>query len=370
VIERADHRDKPTMRNMLDARILIVDEDPQTVGVLHTMLSEVGYRSVESTDDLPGVLERYRAFRPDLTLFAITTPSRHGFAVMSQLTALAEADYVSVLVMTASSERTMRLHALQSGAKDFLTKPVDRVEAITRIRNLVEVRMLHAAARQQKRTLAETVTLRTADLRAANEELRATRLEIILRLGQLAESHDSGAAGHIARVTHSVARLGHALGLDPATCERLFHASAMHDVGKIGIADRILRKKGRLVPEEMVIMQTHTSIGAQVLRGSGHELMAMAEQIALTHHEKWDGSGYPNGLRGEEIPLAGRIVAVCDVYDALTSVRSYKQAWSQADAMDEIGRKRGTHFDPAAVRAFERILPQVADVYPSQQLAG
>jgi putative two-component system response regulator len=358
------------MQDTLDAKILIVDEDPQTVGVLRTMLSRAGYRTVESTSDLRRAPMHYLSFRPDLTLFALTPPFEDGFEALGQLKALAEDDYVSVLVMSASSERTMRLHALESGAKDFLVKPVDRVEAITRIRNLVEVRQLHTAVLRQKELLTETVALRTSELRAANEELHATRLEIILRLGRLAESHDSDAAGHISRVTHAVARLGAALGLDAPTCERLFHASAMHDVGKIGITDRILRKKGRLTPEETVIMRTHTSIGARVLRGSGHELMTMAEQIALTHHEKWDGSGYPNGLKGEEIPLVGRIVAVCDVFDALTSVRSYKKAWSHADAMDEIVKHRGTHFDPVAVRAFERILPQVAELHLQQQRAG
>jgi putative two-component system response regulator len=214
------------------------------------------------------------------------------------------------------------------------------------------------------------VALRTTELRTANAELHATRLEIILRLGRLAESHDSDAAGHIARVTHSTACLGRELGLSDEACERLFHASALHDVGKIGITDRILRKQGRLEPEEMAIMRTHTSIGARVLHGSGHELMTMAEQIALTHHEWWDGSGYPGGLRGKDIPLAGRIVAVCDVYDALTSVRSYKEAWSRADAMDELGKHSGTQFDPAAVRAFERVLPQMADQQPHQRMAG
>ncbi len=358
------------MREALSARILIVDEDPQTVGVLRAMLSKAGYHSVESTTDPRLAPEQYRRFRPDLTLFALAQPYQDGFAVMAELQAQAEDDYLSILVMSATSERTMRLHALESGAKDFLTKPVDRVEAITRIKNLVEVRMLHTAALEQQRVLTDTVALRTAELRAANAELHDTRLEIIIRLGRLAESHDSDAAGHIARVTHSSARLGNALGLDAATCERLFHASAMHDVGKIGISDRILRKKGRLDPAEMAIMRTHTSIGAQVLHGSGHELMTMAEQIALTHHEKWDGSGYPNGLRGEAIPLVGRIVAVCDVFDALTSVRSYKEAWSHADAMDEIGKRSGSHFDPTMVRAFEKVLPMVASYSAPARMAG
>lgn len=347
------------MREALSARILIVDEDLQTVGTLRSMLAKAGYQHVESTTDTRLAPEHFQRFHPDLTLLALASPYQDGFAVMAQLQALAQDDYLAVLVLSASSERTMRRHALESGAKDFLTKPLDRVEAVTRIHNLVEVRLLHSAALDQKRLLEETVALRTTELRAANAELHDTRLEIILRLGRLAESHDSDAAGHIARVTHSASCLGEALGLDAETCQRLFHASAMHDVGKIGITDRILRKKGPLVPAEVAVMQTHTSIGAKVLDGSTHELMTMAAEIALTHHEKWDGSGYPAGLMGKEIPLSGRIVAVCDVFDALTSSRAYKHAWSTTDAMTEIRKKSGQHFDPTVVRAFERALPQV-----------
>ncbi|HTK55502.1 MAG TPA: HD domain-containing phosphohydrolase, partial [Gemmatimonadales bacterium] len=360
----------PVMREPLRARILIVDEDTHTVGVLRAMLSKAGYRSVESTTDPRLAPHHARSFRPDLTLLALTPPFEESFAVMAALQALAEDDYLSILVMSASSERTMRLHALESGAKDFLAKPVDRLEAITRIRNLVEVRMLHSAALDQQRTLTETVALRTAELRAVNAELHGTRLEVILRLGRLAESHDQDAAGHIARVTAASARLGAELGLDAETCAHLFHASAMHDVGKIGISDQILRKKGRLDPVEMAIMRTHTSIGAEVLHGSGHALMMMAEEIALTHHEQWDGSGYPHGLRGDAIPLVGRIVTVCDVFDALTSVRAYKQAWSRADAMAHIRARSGIQFDPAVVRGFERVLPALATTYTSERMAG
>lgn len=348
------------MREALHARILIVEEDPLTTRTLRSILQKAGYNAVESVAELHLVPDQVRSFHPDLTLFGLTAPYHHGFAMLSRLQSLAGDDYLSVLVMSHTNERTMRLRALESGAKEFLTRPLDRLEVLTKIRNLIEVRMLHTAALDQRRLLTETVALRTSELRVANAELHATRLEIILRLGRLAESHDSDAAGHIARVTHSAACVGRALGLSPETCEHLFHASALHDVGKIGITDRILRKQGRLDAEEMAIMQTHTRIGAQVLHGSDHEMMNMAEQIALTHHEQWDGGGYPNGLCGTDIPLVGRIVAVCDVYDALTSVRSYKVAWSKADALDEIGVKSGKHFDPAVVRAFEQVLPEVA----------
>lgn len=358
------------MKESLTAKILIVDDDPHIVRILRAMLGKAGYGAVESVVHPGMAVALYRHFRPDLTLFALTPPYQRGFALMAELRALAEDDYLSILVMSSSGERTLRLRALESGAKDFLTKPIDRIEAITRINNLVEVRMLHRAALDQRRLLTETVGLRTAELRASNAELQATRLEVILRLGRLAESHDGDAAGHIARVTHSATQLAGALGLDAESCGRLFHASAMHDVGKIGVPDQILRKRGRLDAGEMAIMRTHTAIGARVLQGSGDALMTMAEQIALTHHEKWDGSGYPQGLRGDEIPLAGRIVAVCDVFDALTSKRTYKEAWSRADAMGEISRSSGTHFDPDVVRAFVRHVDIVARVSLPARMAG
>jgi putative two-component system response regulator len=354
------------MHEHLDARILIAGEDPRVITVLRKILMREGYRAVETTGDLDRAPDLFRAYRPALTILGFTAPYHLGFTVMARLHELAAGDPLSILVMSPTRERMLHLRALEAGARDFLTTPVDRLEAITKIRNLIEARLLHTAVLDQRRVLAETVALRTSELRDANIELHATRLEIILRLGRLAESHDSDAAGHISRVTHSAAALGEALGLPREACEHLFHASALHDVGKIGVTDRILRKEGRLDPGEMAVMRTHTSIGARVLHGSDQPMMVMAEKIALTHHERWDGLGYPHGLCGREIPLAGRIVAVCDVYDALTSVRSYKSAWSRADAMDEIGKNSGTHFDPEVVRAFERVLPRLTD----QRMAG
>jgi putative two-component system response regulator len=302
-----------------------------------------------------------------LILLDLTMPHLDGFQVMKQLQETAQDDYLSVLVLTANSERAIRLRALESGAKDFLTKPVDRVEALTRIRNLLEVRLLHIAALDLNRVLEDKVQERTEELRTTNLELQATRLEVILRMGWVAEMRDTDTSAHISRVSRSCACLGKAIGLDERRCELLLNASAMHDVGKVGIPDHILLKPGKLEPDEMNVMKTHAGIGAMVLRGSSYELMKMAEEIALTHHEKWDGSGYPNGLRGEEIPLVGRIVSVCDVFDALTSERPYKQAWPIAPAVAEIESGSGAHFDPQLVLAFCRVLPEILDIRNQQE---
>ena len=343
----------------LGARILIIDDDPQIVSFLEHMLRTAGYRAVQSTTDSRDAAMLYQKFRPDLILLDLTMPLVDGFEVMAQLRTIVQDDYLSVLVLTASADRDVRLRALESGAKDFLTKPVDRVEALTRIKNLLEVRLLHIEALHQNHELEAMVTARTAELRTANEELNASRLEVILRMGWLAESRDQDTADHISRVTRSCACLGRAIGLDERRCELLMNASAMHDVGKVGIPDQILRKKGRLEPEEMEVMKTHTRIGANVLRGSSHELMQMAAEIALSHHEKWDGSGYPNALCGEAIPLVGRIVAVCDVFDALMSERPYKPAWTTDSAIAEIERCSGAHFDAHLVSAFLGVMPDI-----------
>lgn len=343
----------------LGARILIVDDDPQIVAFLEHMLRTAGYTAVQSTTDSRDAATLYQKFRPDLILLDLTMPLVDGFEVMAQLRTIVQDDYLSVLVLTASADRDVRLRALESGAKDFLTKPVDRVEALTRIKNLLEVRLLHIEALHQNHELEAMVAARTAELRTANDELNASRLEVILRMGWLAESRDQDTADHISRVTHSCACLGRAIGLDARHCELLMNASAMHDVGKVGIPDQILRKRGRLEPEEMEIMKTHTRIGANVLRGSSHELMQMAAEIALTHHEKWDGTGYPNALCGEAIPLVGRIVAVADVFDALMSERPYKAAWTTDAAVAELERCSGAHFDAHLVEAFVRVMPDV-----------
>jgi putative two-component system response regulator len=346
----------------LGARILIVDDDPQIVAFLEHMLRTEGYTAVQSTTDSRDASTLYQNFRPDLILLDLSMPLVDGFEVMAQLRTIVQDDYLSVLVLTASANRDIRLQALESGAKDFLTKPVDRLEALTRIKNLVEVRLLHIEALSQNHELEAMVTARTAELRTAVDELNASRLEVILRMGWLAESRDQDTAEHISRVTHSCACLGRAIGMDERHCELLMNASAMHDVGKVGIPDRILRKQGRLEPEEMEIMKTHTRIGANVLRGSTHELMQMAAEIALTHHEKWDGTGYPNGISGEAIPLVGRIVAVCDVFDALMSKRPYKAAWTTDSAIAEIERCSGAQFDAHLVQAFLGVMPEILTI--------
>jgi putative two-component system response regulator len=191
------------------------------------------------------------------------------------------------------------------------------------------------------------------------EELRATRLEIVQRLGLAAEYKDNETGLHVIRMSHFARILGLAAGMTEHEADDLLHAAPMHDVGKIGVPDRVLLKPGRFSPEEREVMETHTTIGASILAGSSAPLLRLAEEIALTHHERWDGTGYPNGLAGEDIPLPGRIVAVCDVFDALLSRRPYKEPWPLAEAVKEIRDQRGKQFDPALVDAFLLLAPRL-----------
>jgi putative two-component system response regulator len=244
------------------------------------------------------------------------------------------------------------LRALDQGARDYLTKPFDRSELLARVRNLIEAHRLHKLVRDENALLEARVHERT-------RELRNTRLQIVQRLGRAAEYRDNETGYHILRMSHTSALLARSLGWDPGRCELLLHASPMHDIGKIGIPDHILLKPGKLSPEEWEIMKTHTTIGAHILEGDDSDVLTLAREIALTHHEKWDGTGYPQGLAADDIPVAGRIVAIADVFDALTSERPYKTAWGVDQAVDFLKHNSGAHFDPALIEVFIGRLPEV-----------
>lgn len=339
---------------LLHAKILVVDDDPTIVMMLKDLLSTAGFTTIRSTTDARQVLCLYQEWQPDLILLDIHMAYLDGFEVMAQLKPV-EQDYLPILVLTGDTMPEVRQRALEVGAKDFLNKPFDSIEALTRIRNMLEVRLLRNALREHNAWLEAKVQERT-------QELQETRLEIIRRLGRAVGYRDNATGLHVIRMSYYAALLARAAGMSPEECELLFHASPMHDIGKIGIPDRILLKPGRLDADEWAVMRTHTTIGAEMLSGHASELMQMAYLTALTHHEKWDGTGYPQGLQGEAIPLVGRITAISDVFDALTSSRPYKHAWSVEDAVAEIDRRRGTHFDPDLVERFCELVPELLEI--------
>jgi putative two-component system response regulator len=341
--------------DLFNAKILVVDDESANVILLERLLGSQGFRHVRGVTDPREAVEIYRAERQDLVLLDLRMPHMSGMQVMAELNALEAGSYAPVLVMTAETDRKTRLEALQGGAKDFVTKPYDHLEVLSRIRSQLEVRLLHKRLESNAAHLEEMVKQRT-------EELFSTRLEVVRRLGRAAEYRDNETGLHIIRMSKMSAALAKRSGMSPAECDLILNASPMHDIGKIGVPDAVLLKPGKLDASEWEKMKLHPTIGSEILSGHDSDLMNMACDIARCHHEKWDGSGYPAGLAGTDIPLAARIIAIADVFDALTSDRPYKKAWSVADALAEMERMAGTHFDPQLMKCFLDVMPEVHDI--------
>jgi len=277
---------------------------------------------------------------------------------MEALTEIETEGYLPVLVLTA--EPAHKLRALQSGAKDFVSKPFDQIEVLTRIYNILEIRLLYKNLRIYNETLELRVEERIA-------ELRESYRETVLALTRAAEDKDEDTGLHIHRISYYCQEFAAELGMSSNFCDDIFYGSPMHDIGKIGIPDHILLKPGGFTPEEWQIMKTHTTLGHRILTNSKSPYLKMGADIALNHHERWDGSGYPNGLKGEAIPVSARIMNICDVYDALRSKRPYKPALSHAQATEIImhgdDRIRPEHFDPQIFEAFKKKHETFRNIY-------
>lgn len=337
------------------ARILIVDDEPANLRLVCKILQTDGYQQLEAIQDPRQVIPSMQRQPADLILLDINMPYLDGFQILQQLAALKMPLLPPILVLTAQARSDVMLKAFALGARDFVSKPFDRPELLARVRNLLDAHLAHRWVHQQNHVLEQMVSSRT-------RALQETQIEVVRRLGRAAEYRDNETGAHILRMSHIAELLARASGLSDQESEQILHASPMHDVGKIGISDQILLKPGRLTPEERSIMEQHTLIGADILSGSGSPLLEMAEIIALTHHEKWDGSGYPRGLSAEAIPLCGRITAIADVFDALTSERPYKRAWDFAEAVAFMRTNAGSHFDPHLIECFDELLPEIQQV--------
>jgi putative two-component system response regulator len=321
------------------------------------VLQRFGFSNLHGVCDGRAVLHAVLDFRPDIVLQDLHMPGVDGLALISEIMSLqGRRSYLPILVLTADSSREARDAALAAGARDFLTKPYDSGEVFLRVRNLIETRLLHLELQRQNAALSRSCEART-------EELEVAKLEILERLARAADFRDESTHGHTTRVGELAARIATQLGLTEAEIEHIRIAARLHDIGKIGLSDSILMKPGPLGPAEFEAQEKHTLIGADILSGSRFPILKLAEEIALTHHESWDGTGYPRGLRGDDIPICGRIVAVADVFDALTHERAYKHAWRLDDAVEEIKLQSGVKFDPAVVDAFL----QVAAAYVSSE---
>ena len=315
-------------------RLLLVDDEPTNLQVLRHIL-QADYRLLFATDG-ERALQVAREQRPDLVLLDIMMPHMDGYAVCCALKADAATASIPVIFITALDDSQDETAGFDVGGVDYLTKPVSPPVVRARVRtHLSLVRM---------------------------DELRETRLQIVQRLGRAAEYKDNETGMHVIRMSHFSKLLALAAGHSPAWAEDLLNAAPMHDVGKIGIPDAVLRKPGPLDADEWDTMRRHPEIGAEIIGEHPSGVLQLAREIALAHHEKWDGSGYPRGLAGEAIPLSARIVAIADVFDALTTRRPYKEPWPVQDALDHIAAQAGKHFDPALVALFAPLLPQLLEV--------
>lgn len=334
-----------------NARILVVDDQPGNVRLLEVFLGDAGYTRVEGITDPTLVLESMDREAVDLILLDMRMPVLDGLSILSLLQDAIHQEGLQVIVLTAQTERETRLAALSRGARDYLVKPFDTEEVLCRIQNALESRFLYQDREGEAERLEALVTQRT-------EQLIETQFELVRCLARAGEFRDSDTGSHIIRVSIGCHLLAKAAGLPREKTELIRYAAMMHDIGKIGIADQLLLKPGKLTPEEFEQIKIHCQFGVDILGDYHADVTQMAREIAFTHHERWDGKGYPSGLAGEQIPIEGRITAIIDVYDALTSARPYKKAFPADEALAIIREGAGNQFDPQLVAHFLAIHDQ------------
>ncbi|MBV8600562.1 MAG: response regulator [Candidatus Eremiobacteraeota bacterium] len=336
-------------------QILLVDDSSANLAVYRRILGQipdvgcVGFPSPE--DGLAWAVRN----DPDLILVDYQMPSMNGLEFVAALRKVAGRELTPLVMITAPGEKSVRHRALELGVTDFLVKPADPLEFLARARNML-------AQRDAQKKLSNKASWLAAEVKRATAEIAEREREAIFQLLRVAEFRDNDTASHIVRIGHFAALLATSLGMPTEESELLRLAAPMHDIGKVATPDNILLKRGKLTPEEWKIMREHTVAGHEILKSSKSKLLQTGGTIALTHHEKFDGSGYPSGLRGDAIPIAGRITALVDVFDALTSERPYKKAWSISEALDRIRADSGTHFDPKLVETFFSVVPALTTI--------
>lgn len=326
-------------------KIAIIDDTQINVTLMQAIVSRIDGCEPVCFTDSAAALQWCLGNEIDLVIVDYMMPAPDGIEFIRRFRAAPAKAEVPVLMVTADHEKEVRYRALDTGANDFLTKPIDRIEFTARVRNMLAIRRSHQALADRAALLADEVYQATA-------EIREREREAVFRLARAAEFRDPETGAHIQRMAHYSELIAAGLGLDRRQQELILEAAPMHDVGKLGTPDLILLKPGKLTPEEFAVMKQHATIGWEILRDSAAPTLKVAAEIAYTHHEKFDGSGYPRGLQGEDIPLFGRIAAIADVFDALTSDRPYKPAWEFDRAWELVRENRGSHFDPRCADAF------------------
>jgi putative two-component system response regulator len=341
--------------------ILVVDDQPQNIELLEAYLVPQNYEVVTAASG-EKALEKLSGNPIDLILLDVMMPGMDGFEVTRRIRQDDQHRLLPIILVTALRDMEDRVKGIEAGCDDFISKPFDKMELLARVRSLLKVKAYNDLMQNYRKELEVEVTLRTEELKQAFEKIKAASLDTIYRLSMAAEFRDDDTGAHIKRMSLYTAAIARSMGLTEHAIENILYAAPMHDLGKIGIADLILLKPAGLTPAEWEIMKQHTLIGAKILKGSDAEFIRLGEVIALSHHEKWDGSGYPTGLKGIEIPIACRITAIADVFDALTTKRPYKEAFSVEKSLAIIREGRGNHFDPDVVDAFLAIQDEILTI--------
>ncbi len=335
--------------------VAIIDDSDINLTLIKALVLKLGGCTPVLFEHPVRALEWCRENVPDLIIVDYMMPEMDGLQFISAFRALHGREEIPILMVTANDQKDVRYEALMGGANDFLNKPIDRMEFSARVKNMLCLRTGQKYLADRAQHLAALVDEQTREIRDREKEL-------VFRLSRAAEFRDPETGAHIQRMAYYSRLIAAHLGLDSSIQRLILEAAPMHDVGKIGIPDYILLKPGRLTHEEFELMKGHSRLGYELLQGSTSEILMSAAEIAHTHHEKFDGSGYPRGLKGADIPVFGRIVAVADVFDALTSERPYKKAWSLEDACVFLEEGRGTHFDPLCIEAFLAGWDEVVDI--------
>jgi len=359
------------------SKVMIVDDEAMNIKILRRLLELEGFTSFVTTSDSPTAVSLIRHEQPDVVLLDLMMPFVSGLDILNEVRGDEAIAFIPIVILTAVTDRETRVRAVELGATDFLNKPIDTSELVPRVWNVLAVKAYQDQLREVNNNLEAAVRQRTA-------ELESSRRDLIHCLARAAEYRDDDTGQHVLRVGRYARLIGQALEMPEELVETLEHAALLHDIGKIGIPDSVLLKPGRLSEEEFAVMQKHPGFGKRILTAYSSEeeravrrhaevgafilevgssrIIDMARVIALTHHERWDGSGYPLGLKGTDIPLVGRVTAVADVFDALSSRRSYKKAFPLDECFQIMRDSRGTHFDPEVLDAFLSVRDQVVEV--------